>query len=222
MMPVLFFESISIPIPRKDIYRRLGFARGVTKISPSQKEEIDGHIQDAASIIQLKGVGLRLPIQEIKGLKVAAADGLVFESQHLARFLRTCSEIVLMAATAGTGIIDAIERDIAESNITHGIVLDAAGSEMVDASLDWIMNYFNRTLLRENRRLLRKRYSAGYGDLPLETQQTMYRLLQLDRIGVQITESCILVPEKSVTAITGIRQAGRNDKRERGGQPSQR
>jgi cobalamin-dependent methionine synthase I len=111
-----------------------------------------------------------------------------------------------MAATAGPGIIDAIEKDIADSNVTHGIVLDAAASETVDASLDWIMNYFNRTLLRENRRLLRKRYSAGYGDLPLETQKTMYLLLKLDRIGVQITESCILVPEKSVTAITGIRQ----------------
>jgi cobalamin-dependent methionine synthase I len=33
----------------------------------------------------------------------------------------------------------------------------------------------------------------------------MYRLLQLDRIGIEITESCMLVPEKSVTAITGIK-----------------
>jgi len=206
MMPVLFFESISIPIPYREIYRRLGFTSGVTKISPPQREEMQRHIKDAASLIQLKGVGLRVPIQEIKGSEVSLVEGLVFESQHLARFLRNCSQIVLMAATAGTGILDAIEKDIEGSNVTHGVVLDATASEMVDASLDWIMDYFNRTLLRENRRLLRKRYSAGYGDLPLETQKTMYQLLQLDRIGVQITESCILVPEKSVTAITGIRQ----------------
>jgi cobalamin-dependent methionine synthase I len=32
----------------------------------------------------------------------------------------------------------------------------------------------------------------------------MYRLLQLDRIGIEITDSSMLVPEKSVTAITGI------------------
>lgn len=206
MMPVLFFESISIPIPRKDIYRRLGFISGVTKISPSQREEIEQQIKDAASLIQLKGVSLRVPIHGIKGSEVSLADGLVFESQHLARFLRSCREIVLMAATAGIGIIDAIEKDIAGSNVTHGVMLDATASEMVDASLDWIMDYFNRILLRENKRLLRKRYSAGYGDLPLETQKTMYRLLQLERIGVQITESCMLVPEKSVTAMTGIRQ----------------
>jgi len=205
-MPVLFFESISIPIPYKKIYRRLGFTSGVTKISASQKKEIDRHIKDAASLIQLKGVGLRLPIKEIKGAKVTVGEDLMFESQHLAKFLRNCGEIVLIAATAGDGIIDAIEKDIACDNVTHGVVLDAAASEMVDASLDWIMDYFNRTLLREKRRLLSKRYSAGYGDLPLEAQKTMYRLLELEKIGVRITESCILVPEKSVTAITGIRQ----------------
>jgi len=67
------------------------------------------------------------------------------------------------------------------------------------------MGYFNRTLLRENRQLLKKRYSAGYGDLLLETQKTIHRLLQLDRIGIRITDSCMLIPEKSVTAVTGIR-----------------
>ena len=77
-MPVLFFEAISIPVPHKEIYRRLGFTRGVTKISPSQKEEIERHIKDAASIIQLKGAGLRLPIKEIKGVKVTVSDSLVF------------------------------------------------------------------------------------------------------------------------------------------------
>ncbi|MGC9975923.1 MAG: vitamin B12 dependent-methionine synthase activation domain-containing protein, partial [Syntrophales bacterium] len=85
---------------------------------------------------------------------------------------------------------------------------DAAASEIVEAALDWIMDYFKQSLKRENRRLLGKRYSAGYGDLFLETQKTMYRLLQLDKIGIEITESCMLVPEKTVTAITGIKAQG--------------
>jgi cobalamin-dependent methionine synthase I len=109
-----------------------------------------------------------------------------------------------MGATAGREIINAIEADATGANVTRGIVLDAAASEIVDASLDWIMDYFNQSLRRENRRLLGKRYSAGYGDLLLQTQKAMYRLLQLDRIGIEITDSSMLVPEKSVTAITGI------------------
>jgi hypothetical protein len=205
MTPVIFFESISIPLPRKEIYRRLGFIKGVTEISSSQQEEIERFIQDALSLIHLKGAGLRMPVQEIKGARIILAGDVTFESNQLAALLRNCREIVLMGATAGNDIMKAIEEDAAGRNVTRGIVFDATASETVDASLDWIMGYFNRTLLRENRQLLKKRYSAGYGDLLLETQNTIYRLLQLDRIGIRITDSCMLIPEKSVTAITGIR-----------------
>jgi hypothetical protein len=205
MTPVVFFESISMPLPLKEIYRRLGFIKGVTEISSSQKEEIERFIQDALSLIHVKGAGLRMPVQEIKGARIILAGDVTFESNQLATLLRNCREIVLMGATAGNDIMKAIEEDAAGRNVTRGIVFDATASETVDASLDWIMGYFNRTLLRENMQLLKKRYSAGYGDLLLETQNTIYRLLQLDRIGIRITESCILIPEKSVTAITGIR-----------------
>ena len=134
----------------------------------AQQEEIERYIGDASSLIHLKGAGLRMPITEIKGARIILPDGAEFESRQLVRLLADCSEIVLMGATAGREIMDAIEKDATGANLTRGIVLDAAASETVDASLDWIMDYFNQSLRRENRRLLRKRYSAGYGDLFLE------------------------------------------------------
>jgi hypothetical protein len=204
MAPVLFFESISIPVPRKNIYRRLGFVKGVTDVPTSQREEIERYIGDASSLIHLKGAGLRMPITEIRGARIILPDGADFESRQLAKFIVNCNEIVLMGATAGREIMNAIEEDATGANVTRGIVLDAAASEIVDAALDWIVDYFNQSLRRENRKLLGKRYSAGYGDFFLEAQKAMYRLLQLDKIGIEITESCMLIPEKSVTAITGI------------------
>ena len=109
-----------------------------------------------------------------------------------------------MGATAGPEIMTAIQEDAAGRNVTRGVVLDATAGETVDAALDWIMAYYNQTLRRQGKRLLSARYSAGYGDLALENQRTMYRLLALEKIGVEIMETCILIPEKSVTAITGI------------------
>ena len=179
--------------------------KGITQISPSQQEEIEQYIHDAQSFISLKGAGLRVPIQEIKGSQIILAENILFESHQLAVLLDTCRELVLMGATAGSDIMAAVGEDIAGRNVTRGVVFDATVSEMVDASLGWIMDYFNRTLLRENRKLLKNRFSAGYGDFLLDNQKTIYRLLQLDRLGIQITESCILIPEKSVTAVTGIR-----------------
>jgi hypothetical protein len=206
MKAVLFFESITIPLPRKRIYTRLGFVKGVTEVPPTQKEEIEAYIRDAQSLIELKGAGVRMPIREIQGPRIVLDRDAFFESEHLAKFLGNCRELVLMGATAGSGIMKAIEENVAASNLMRALVFDATASEMVDASLNWIVDYFNRTLLRENRRLLKNRYSAGYGDLLLETQKTLYDLLQLEKIGIRITETCMLIPEKSVTAITGIRE----------------
>ena len=52
---------------------------------------------------------------------------------------------------------------------------------------------------------LRPRFSPGYGDLKLEHQKDWFRLLDISRqIGIELTDSLLMVPTKSVTAIIGI------------------
>ncbi|MFA6414006.1 MAG: hypothetical protein WCW53_15065 [Syntrophales bacterium] len=203
-MTPLFFESIPVTLPRPAIYRRLGYRKEATRISPGQREEVEGYVADALPLLQLKGSALRLPIEIEKSMLVSLPEGNAFASRKLARFLRDAREIILMGATAGTAIMEAIQADMGGINATRGVVLDATASEVVDAALDWIMGYFRQSLRREGKTLSNSRFSAGYGDFALENQRLIHRLLQMDRLNVTITESCLLVPEKSVTAITGI------------------
>jgi len=199
------FETIRIDLPRKSIYRRLGYRRDATQISPRQTTEIENCMEEARSLISLKGTVLRLSIAEISPARVVLEGGVAFESRHLARFFDRCRDAALLGATAGSAIMEAIADDAAGRNVTRAVVLDATASEMTDAALDWILASLRPSLRRENKMFLPRRYSAGYGDFALENQRTIYRLLQLNRFGVILTESCLLVPEKSVTALTGIR-----------------
>jgi hypothetical protein len=59
----------------------------------------------------LKGAGLRMAITEINGAKIILPDGAEFESRQLVKLLANCDEMVLMGATAGREIMDAIEED---------------------------------------------------------------------------------------------------------------
>jgi len=205
--PRLDFESLRIDLPREAIYRRLGYRRDATQISPRQTAEIEDYMEEARSLISLKGTALRLPVRGISPVRVVLGDDVVFESRHLARFLDRSREVALLGTTAGSAIMTAIAEDAAGRNVTRAVVMDATASELADAALDWIMSYLRSSLRRENRTLLSRRYSAGYGDFLLENQRTIYRLLQLERFGVTLTESCLLIPEKSVTALTGILDA---------------
>jgi len=202
---VQVFPSISVSVPLDAIYRRLGYRKGATKIDDRQEKEIERDIDCALSLVSLKGSALRLPLKDVTPHGIVLGAGIEIESEKLARFLDGCREALLIGATAGDQVMDAIRGDTGGGDMTRGVVIDAVASEMTDAALDWIIGYFNRLLTRENARLTKGRFSAGYGDFLLENQRMMYDLLELERIGVRINESCILIPEKSVTAVAGIR-----------------
>jgi hypothetical protein len=204
---ILTAHFSTIPLaewPREGIYRRLGFRRSSTQISTAQREEMDRYLQDAFDLIRLQGAVRRMPLRIEAPDRVLLSEEHVMTSRNLAEFLAGCGEAVLLGATAGSGIMEAMADDMVEDRVTRAVVLDAAASETVDAALDWLMAYLNQMLRREGKTLKNTRYSAGYGDLPVENQRTVYRLLDMGRLGVSITESCILIPEKSVTALTGI------------------
>ena len=49
------------------------------------------------------------------------------------------------------------------------------------------------------------RFSPGYGDLPIEVQKDFLPLLDAERrLGITLSESCLMAPSKSVTAIIGV------------------
>jgi len=201
---VTIIEKITLDPPTAKIYSRLGYRKKLTSLSRAREKETDRYIEEAATLISLQGAYLRLPIRENDNRVVRLAGGLSLESTTLARFLDACAEAVFMGATSGGAVMEGIRDRTSEDNLTAAVVYDATASEMTDAALDWIMSYINRQLRREGKHLLKRRFSAGYGDFALANQKEVYRQLHLEKIGVALTPSFLLIPEKSVTAIGGI------------------
>jgi len=205
METATIFDRIVIAVPREKIYRRLGYRRDITVLSAMDRESVDDAIDYACSRLHLKGAGRRISIKEKSPEEIILAGGAAFRSTALSRFLGDCREIILLGATGGTHLLDEIHEETSRDNLSRAVVYDATASEMVDGALEWIVRYYTGILRREGRRLLKRRFSAGYGDFALEHQKIIYDLLTLDRIGVKITSTSILIPEKSVTAVTGIK-----------------
>ncbi|NQT23354.1 MAG: methionine synthase [Candidatus Omnitrophica bacterium] len=202
-MKVQFFESINIETPRERIYARLGYKKGITKLSAERRKEVNSSIEDALSLIRLKGAGVRIPIKKINLSNVVFSTGNSFKSSIVASLLKDSPEALFMGATAGAEVIEFI-REHKDSDLTSAVIYDAVASEVTDVSLGWIIDYFNTQLRREKKKLTKRRVSCGYGDFPMEYQKMIYEILQLDCLGVRITESFFLVPEKSVTAVSGV------------------
>jgi hypothetical protein len=204
MSSINVFERIVIDPPYALIYRRLGYRKKTTELALVKQKEIDLYIEEAAGYITLKGCLLKTLIEKNDGKDVILTGGISLPSRKLASLLSDCREALLMGATAGSDIMKAIKDKTKHDNLSAAVIYDATASEMVDGALDWIMSYAGRQLLREGKKLLPRRFSAGYADFQLAHQKTVYQQLQMERINVNINADFILQPEKSVTAITGI------------------
>ena len=139
------------------------------------------------------------------------ADGicvgpLKLPSDDLRRALRGCGEAVVLAATLGLEMDRLIARYKRISPV-RALVLHAIGAERIEHALDVFSGQLSGELALE-RKLLRPRFSPGYGDLPLAVQPDIFALLDCERrLGLTLNESLIMTPSKSVTAIAGIRRA---------------
>ena len=104
-----------------------------------------------------------------------------------------------MAATLGWET----ERRILQAQagrMADAVVLDACATAGVEEVCDRLEDDLRRRYGR-----LTGRFSPGYGDLPLELQPAVLRVLDAGRrIGLTLSPGGVLLPHKSVTAILGI------------------
>ena len=124
-------------------------------------------------------------------------------SKDLAKCLENSEFAIMLCATVGIGIDNLINR-YNGVNMALSTAISAAGSALIETYLD----EFCVNLKAEYNRIgydITPRFSAGYGDLSLDTQKDFFEILNITkRIGVNLNDSLLMTPTKSVTAIIGI------------------
>lgn len=201
---VRFLKSISIEVPVKMILMRLGYRNTKTVLSVKLRESIQETIMDGFSMCKAQGCWRVVEIAEKSDESIVLKNGCVLKSKSLVTLLKASSAVVFMASTVGPVIVDAAMKAISDGDGAMAVIYDAVGGQCADAVMDWVNEYVRSQLIRKAQRLTAHRFSPGYGDLGLENQKTIYDLLELDKLGLQLTSRYMLVPEKSVTAIAGI------------------
>ena len=125
------------------------------------------------------------------------------ESKSLAKCLRGCNEIIMFGATVGIEVDRFIAR-YQHISPAKALLAQAYGAERVECLCDVFCDEMRNEAAGEGLRCT-PRFSPGYGDLPLEVQSELFRLLDCTRrIGVSLGGSLLMTPSKSVTAVFGL------------------
>lgn len=127
--------------------------------------------------------------------------GLVLKGKSIYNHLEDCSKAVLMACT----LSDKVDRLISRLNIidmSSSLITDSMASALIEQFCNEVEYKIKKDLDIKN---MTWRFSPGYGDFPIDIQKNFIKTINADKqIGLTVTDSNILIPRKSVTAVIGI------------------
>ncbi len=183
----------------REILRYLGYK---TKDVPDQA--VLDMIQEMKSLLREHMQPRRVfRIFPIVGIEEGTVDlGFsVIRSKNLAKNLAGCTQAAFLAATLGSGTERLVQK-YRKMQMSKAVVLEAVCTEAIEKYCDSCEAEI-RSALGEGWKL-RPRFSPGYGDFPLEYQRQMIGVLDTaKRIGLTLTDSLLMMPSKSVTAVIG-------------------
>ena len=196
---LIYVEKLTIPeIDRAEVLR---YAR--VRVSD---EETDRILDECISLTDGKVSSLVCyRIFDIKICEDSIDLGFAkTSSKSLMKTMSDCDKAIVFCATAG----GEIDRLIARNSLTSpakAIMLQALGSERVEAVCDAFCHKIADTVSQMGYACT-KRFSPGYGDLPLELQRDIFlAIAPTVKIGVNLGENLFMTPTKSVTAIIGLK-----------------
>ncbi len=189
------------PIPRKEVLRYLGCRKkdGVSEEAERLVEEVCAELESRC---------LPRHVQQVVPIAFRDEDTILLceetiQSKDLFRNLKGCDQAVLLAATLGPEC-DRIQRRAAAVSMARAAAVQAAGAAMIEAYVNEVCQEIHQQALAQGKHD-HPRFSPGYGDLSLSVQLLFSRVLSMPRtIGVSLTDSYLMVPSKSVTALIGL------------------
>lgn len=118
--------------------------------------------------------------------------GMILTGEDIRGFLGDSCECWLLSATLGIEA-DRIIARVQKKSAGDGLIIDAIASAAIEAYCDEVQAGISDGL---------RRYSCGYGDLPIGLQPAFLSALDAQRaIGLYCNRENVMIPRKSVTAV---------------------
>ena len=124
-------------------------------------------------------------------------------SKDLSKLFKASDKVAVLASTLGLAVEKRI-RYYSITNLSKAVIFDACATTYIEALCDYIEEEI-REIAKEENCGITFRFSPGYGDVPISHQGDILRTLNATKlIGLNASESSILIPRKSVTVFIGL------------------
>jgi len=125
----------------------------------------------------------------------------------LSSYIRGSKHAHLFCVTIGCEVEDTATMLMENGEDLHGYLLDRIGSFAVESLAEGFEDAL-RARYKSADMSVSARFSPGYCDWPVEEQRKIEKALDFSRAGVRLTESCMMIPKKSISGLIGVGPKG--------------
>ncbi len=198
-------------ISKERVFRLLG--QKDKGVSGRLSKKIDRHIAGLKKIIQTKVLYTTKKIRKIEGGTLTLEGNIKLKSAKLSKTLRKCDQVTFFLATIGEQVDNVIKTSLKQKKLSDAYICDAIGSAAVEATVEDFQNKMD-SKIKEKNQSTTLRFSPGYCDWKINEQKQVFSVLENDLIGVDLNESYLMAPRKSVSGVFGIGSSKLVDKDE--------
>lgn len=194
-MPI--YNALLQDIDTKETRRYAGLRQ-----SEFPQELIEEACMEARLLAQPKGMWTLYDYDDVAHT-VLSDEPFTLQGESIAKHLKGCSKVIFLAVTVGETVEEAVTKHFSEGKYAFSTLLDAAATTAVEQIADSMEKYLQMQMARQGLEM-KWRFSPGYGDWDIHQQTGVLALSNGANIGISLTESMMLTPRKSITAVIGL------------------
>jgi hypothetical protein len=198
-----------IKLERSKILKQLGFLSNKSIPSKELDKAIDEEVEHSKSLIIPRKIIKMCELQTPDDSSVVIDKSFHISSKSLNLRLQKCIYVYLFVVTVGEPITKKMNEYIEKGEITRATIIDAIGSVAVETFADLVNSEIIELSSKANYETT-KRFSPGYGDWSIADQKPFLKLIDAKKIQVDLNENFQMIPEKSISAIIGVKLMSEN------------
>ena len=195
-------ERIVVDIDREQVLRDIGY-EDTSRVPARMLTLLDDALDRADALIDPSYGCVVRDVEFAQGRDSCLQGPVLFESGVVARLLQHCDRAALFCLTIGERLEEAVSVLADEGLAVQARTLDAVGSSAAEAMADMVQGDLEGLAAAQGY-CVSRRFSPGYCDWAVEQQETLFDALGDCSTEVHLTDSCLMLPRKSVSGLVGM------------------
>lgn len=203
-------DSSLINIDREQVLHNLGYA--VNSSPPARVINIvNKYIKKLQNMIQPSYSYVIKEVEWVEGSRALLSDSIILDSSVIAGLLKQCSKAAIMIVTIGRRLDENVLKLAEEGLVLESATLDAIGTAAIEKLASFVQEVVGKKAKSQGLATSR-RFSPGYCDWSINQQEIVFRTLENESTNVELTDSYLMLPQKSLSGIIGVGTCGKADK----------